>query len=315
MTKKIMFSLLMIIALAGVVFSLSPEPAAAQQEETQTVWQVIQADESLSDFEAWLKAAGLVDNLSSDNPFTVFAPTNEAMATFESLAASTDATRTEILLYHLVNGRYTAPTIADRSSLQTLVAQPFTIEVGNGEIMLNQTATILRTDLEAGNGVVHIIDTVLTPPENALPLADDTDLDNRSGETLADVLAADGRFTTFLALSQQAGMDNELNNMFHSYTVFAPTDAAFRQMTDAQKEQWLNDPNHVEMLLTYHLVNDRLGINQIATDDYIPTAEGRPLFVTVDENSTVWLNGQPLQEFNITAANGVIHVVDAVLMP
>jgi uncharacterized surface protein with fasciclin (FAS1) repeats len=58
-----------------------------------------------------------------------------------------------------------------------------------------------------------------------------------------------------------------------------------------------------------------LGINQIATDDYIPTAEGRPLIVSLDENKTVLLNNQLLEEFNIIAANGVIHVTDTVLMP
>lgn len=311
MIKKIMFSLLMIFLLTGVVFSLTTESALAQEENSQTVWQIIQDDESSSDFEAWVKAAGLVDNLQGDGPFTVFAPTNEAMAVFETEAANHAVTYTDMLLYHLVNGRYLAPHIANQSSLQTLFGERVGITVENGEIVLNDTTTITLTDVEAANGVVHIIDTILTPPENTLRFMDK----DAVSENLAEVLAADGRFTTFLSLSEQVGLDDDLNNSYHNYTVFAPTDDAFAQMTDEQKEQWLTDQEDIDMLLSYHLVSDRLGINQIATDDYIPTNEGRPLFVSVDENSTVWLNGQPLQEFNITAANGVIHVVDAVLMP
>jgi uncharacterized surface protein with fasciclin (FAS1) repeats len=62
-------------------------------------------------------------------------------------------------------------------------------------------------------------------------------------------------------------------------------------------------------------VGDKLGINQIATDDYILTQEGRPLVVHINENQQVLLNGHPITEFNMIAANGVIHVVESVLMP
>jgi uncharacterized surface protein with fasciclin (FAS1) repeats len=62
-------------------------------------------------------------------------------------------------------------------------------------------------------------------------------------------------------------------------------------------------------------VNDQLGINQIATSTYLPTVEGRPLIITTNEALQVQLNGQPLTEFNIVAANGVLHVVDTVPVP
>lgn len=81
-------------------------------------------------------------------------------------------------------------------------------------------------------------------------------------------------------------------------------------------EQWLSDPQGaLRTILSYHIVGDRLSINQIATDDYLPTLEGRALVVTTDEEITVYLNGRPVQSFNILAANGLIHVMDEVVMP
>ena len=77
----------------------------------------------------------------------------------------------------------------------------------------------------------------------------------------------------------------------------------------------MNDPQSLKAILSYHVIGDSLSINQIANDDIIPTLEGRPLIVTTDASQNVSLNGTPLASFNIVAANGVIHVVDTVLMP
>jgi uncharacterized surface protein with fasciclin (FAS1) repeats len=81
-------------------------------------------------------------------------------------------------------------------------------------------------------------------------------------------------------------------------------------------ESWLSDPGGaLNTILSYHIVGDRLSINQIATDEYIPTLEGRALAVTTDEDVQVYLNGRPIQSFNILSTNGVIHVVDEVILP
>jgi uncharacterized surface protein with fasciclin (FAS1) repeats len=129
------------------------------------------------------------------------------------------------------------------------------------------------------------------------------------------VLAEDGRFTTFLSLLDNANLDVDLDNSAQRYTVFAPTDAAFEKLSDEQMNQIMNDANTREAILFYHIVGDMLGINQIATDDYIPTLEGRPLIVTTNNNQQVFINGEQLTTFNIVAANGVVHAVDTVLMP
>jgi uncharacterized surface protein with fasciclin (FAS1) repeats len=233
------------------------------------------------------------------------------MATFEAQTAESSATRTEILLYHVMNGRYAGPQVANFSTQPTLLGEHVVINVEGGQIILNDTTNITTTDVAAINGVVHIVDALLMPPVNSLITTDKGSREN----TVDEVLAADGRFTTFLSLLEQAGMKADLANLAQSYTVFAPTDAAFEKLTESQVDAWLADREDIERLVSYHLVNDPLGINQIATDDYIPTSEGRPLFVSLDDNMTVLLNNRPLEDFNIIAANGVIHVVDTVLTP
>jgi uncharacterized surface protein with fasciclin (FAS1) repeats len=133
---------------------------------------------------------------------------------------------------------------------------------------------------------------------------------------MAEVLANDGRFNTLLSLAEQAGLMSALESTSSAYTLFAPTDEAFEAVPDKLMEEWLADPEGaLNVILSYHVVPDRLSINQIATDDYLPTVEGRPLVVTTDEDIQVYLNGRPIQDFNILASNGLIHVVDEVILP
>jgi uncharacterized surface protein with fasciclin (FAS1) repeats len=115
------------------------------------------------------EAAGLVDVLKSEGPFTVFAPTDEAFAklpegTVESLLANPDALRA-ILLYHVVPGKVMAAQVVGMSEAAT--AQGATISISTyGESVRINDATVLTADVEASNGVIHIIDTVILPPSS-----------------------------------------------------------------------------------------------------------------------------------------------------
>ena len=123
---------------------------------------------------AAVDAAGLVDTLSSEGPFTVFAPTDEAFVaaldalglTAEELLADTD-TLTEILTYHVVAGEVDAATAIslDGESAATVNGAEIEISVVDGNVMIND-ATVVTPDVMADNGIIHIIDTVLLPPAN-----------------------------------------------------------------------------------------------------------------------------------------------------
>jgi transforming growth factor-beta-induced protein len=284
------------------------ETDETQAETTPTLMEVIAADAQLSDLETLVEATGLADNLTKDGPFTVLAPTNAALATLDAVTANNNATITDILLYHIINGQYSHADLANVSTIPTLFGEHVAFNVEGGEVMLNDSVSFITTDIEAENGVVHIVDTLLVPPENSLI----TSNKGSWSKTVDEVLAADGRFTTFLALAEAAGLRESLADLGQTYTVFVPTDAAYEQLPEALLADMWADP---ETFVSYLLVNDQLGVNQIATATYIPTIEGRPLFVTTNEALQVQLNGQPLTEFNIVAANGVMHVVETVPVP
>jgi transforming growth factor-beta-induced protein len=314
--KRKLYFVLGVLLLSFAISAWGAQPAAAtaaiQEESEQSVWDVITANEELGEFATLTEAAVLADNLDGDGPFTVFAPTNSVLDDLQSIFADSETTPTDALLYHIVNGNYNGAAVANRSTLMTLMGEPISIDVKNGQIVLNDTVIVTTTDIVAENGVVHVINGVLLPPENALSTSDKGSPD----ATLLQVLEEDGRFTTFLTLAEQAGFTDEFSAVNNTYTIFAPTDTAFENMSEEQMDEYTKNTAAIKAILSYHLVGDELGINQIATDDYIPTLEGRPLFVTYNEDDlVVRLNGQPLTDFNIVAKNGVIHAVDAVLAP
>ena len=116
------------------------------------------------------KAAGLVETLQGKGPFTVFAPTDEAFAalpagTLDGLLKDPEALK-KILLYHVVSGEVTADKVVGMTSADTVEGSPIAISVKDGKVYLNDTAQVVKTDIMASNGVIHVIDKVLLPPAN-----------------------------------------------------------------------------------------------------------------------------------------------------
>jgi len=120
---------------------------------------------------AAVKAAGLVDTLKSPGPFTVFAPTDEAFAKLpagtidELLKPENKQKLTDILLYHVVSGKVMAADVVKLTSAKTVLGKDVTITVKDGKVFLNDTVQVIITDIETANGVIHVIDAVLLPPQ------------------------------------------------------------------------------------------------------------------------------------------------------
>ena len=165
-------------------------------------------------------------------------------------------------------------------------------------------------------------------PEYTEMSADDTVADATTDAALSDVVAADPRFTTLASAIEAAGIGGDLAGD-GPYTLFAPSNAAFEKLPDGALAE-LTTPENGEQLtkiLRYHLVDGRTmaaGLNEaIASADgsaEIPTAEGTVLLASVDESGNVVItdtagNEAMVTEADIEAGNGVIHVVDTVLMP
>lgn len=136
----------------------------------KTIAELAIETESLSTLVAAVKAAGLVDTLKGEGPFTVFAPTNEAFAklpagTVESLLKPENVDKLkQILLYHVVPGKVMAADVVKVKAAKSAQGEPIAFEVVNGAVKLNQNSKVISTDIDASNGVIHVIDSVILPP-------------------------------------------------------------------------------------------------------------------------------------------------------
>jgi len=143
----------------------------AMMEEKNTIVDIAVADGRFNTLVAAVTAADLVETLSGEGPFTVFAPTDDAFAalpagTLDSLLLPENKQAlTDILLYHVVSGKVMAADVVTLTSAPTVLGKDVTITVKDGKVYLNDTVQVIITDIEASNGVIHVIDAVLLPPQ------------------------------------------------------------------------------------------------------------------------------------------------------
>lgn len=161
------------IVLAGFTMTsaaCSDDDGIVEVEEPQTIVDVA-VDGGFNTLVAAVQAAGLVETLQGDGPFTVFAPTDEAFAklpdgTVESLLLPENRDQlVSILTYHVVSGAVTSDQVVNLSKASTVQGSELDIAVNNGNVTIND-ANVIAVDVEASNGVIHVIDTVLLPPAN-----------------------------------------------------------------------------------------------------------------------------------------------------
>lgn len=288
-------------------------PSMTAAEELPTIVEIAVADGRFDTLVAAVTAAGLVETLSGEGPFTVFAPTDEAFAalpegTIEALLADPQGALTNILLYHVVSGAVMAADVVELDAATTVFGEDIAITIENGNVVLNGTANVIITDIEASNGVIHVIDAVILPPSLAAASAEEL-------PTIVEIAVADGRFDTLVAAVTAAGLVETLSSE-GPFTVFAPTDDAFAALPAGTIEALLADPQGaLTDILLYHVVSGKVMAADVVELDAAPTVFGENITITV-ENGAVILNGTVRVIItDIEASNGVIHVIDAVLLP
>ena len=162
-----------VLVLACVVMGLVASNAAFAEKATaeKNVVEIAAGNPDFSTLVAAVKAAGLVETLSGKGPFTVFAPTNAAFeklpkGTLESLLKPENKGKlAAILTYHVVAGKVLAADAVKLDKAKTVNGAEFTIAVKDGNVLLNNTAKVVKTDIQGVNGVIHVIDSVILPPE------------------------------------------------------------------------------------------------------------------------------------------------------
>ena len=287
------------IVLAACAPAATPVPEPTPEPAPQTVVDVAVSDGRFTTLVAAVEAAGLVETLQGEGPFTVFAPTDDAFAalpegTVEALLADIP-TLTSILLYHVVPGNVPASEVVELATLETVAGIPLVVRVEMGNVYINDAMVVL-TDVAASNGVIHVIDSVILPPADIVSTA-----------------VADGRFTTLVAAVEAAGLVETLQGE-GPFTVFAPTDDAFAALPAGTVEALLADIPALTDILLYHVVPGRLFAADVLVQESLATVQGQSLAIRQDMGMA-YVNESQIVITDILTSNGVIHVIDAVLLP
>ncbi len=270
--------------------------------QSATVYDVISGSASHTTLKAAVEAAGLDSTLKGEGPFTVFAPTDEAFAalpagTVETLLADPGGALTDILLYHVVGAKALSTDLSDGQMITTAEGKQVSVTIRNDSVFINN-ALVTAADIIADNGVVHVINAVLIPPT----------------VTVYDVISGSAVHTALKAAIDAAGLDSTLKGE-GPFTVFAPTDEAFAALPAGTVETLLADPGGaLTDILLYHVVGAKALSTDLSDGQLITTAGGKTLTVSI-RNDSVLIDNALVTVGDLNADNGVVHVINAVLIP
>jgi len=312
-----------VFIMLALVLGLMPTQAVFAQDAPADIVDTAAAAGSFNTLVTAVQAAGLVDALKGEGPLTVFAPTDEAFAklppeTLQAALADPQGLLTQILLYHVVSGKVMAGDLSDGMEAATLQTENIQFTLGDGVAMVND-ANIIATDIETSNGVIHVIDTVILPPSltgaaaSAEPAAEEASSETALAD-IVDTAVAAGSFNTLVAAVQAAGLVDALKGE-GPFTVFAPTDDAFAKLPQETIDALLADPaGDLTQILLYHVVPGKVMAGDLSDGLAADTLQGSSvLFALSDGGAKV--NDANIIVTDIETSNGVIHVIDSVILP
>ncbi len=249
-----------------------------------------------------VKEAGLVETLKGEGPFTVFAPTDDAFAelpegTIETLLKPENKQKlVDILTYHVVPGSVKAEQVVKLDSAKTVNGQSVSIAVSDKGVMVDN-AKVIKTDITTSNGIIHVIDSVILPKD------------------IVDRAVSAGSFNTLVAAVKAAGLVETLKGE-GPFTVFAPTDAAFAKLAEGTVESLLKPENKQKLvdILTYHVVPGKVLAQDVIGMKKAKTVQGKEFSIKVKDGS-VSVDNAKVVATDILCNNGVIHVIDEVILP
>ncbi|MEZ9862706.1 fasciclin domain-containing protein [Vibrio breoganii] len=283
-----------------------------------TVVDAAVADGNFTTLVAAVQQAGLVETLSDPNAeLTVFAPTDAAFEKFlmennltaDELLGSPDLA--DILTYHVYAGEVDAATAIGLAGNTVGMFNGDNVALSlSGDNLLVNTSTVTATDIITGNGIVHVIDAVLVPPADM----------GEPTSNIVETAVNDGRFTVLVQALITANLDGALADENETYTVFAPTDDAFTALLaelNIDAATLLADPNLADILLNHVVqgaaVDSVTAMSLNGTN--VTTMAMKEIAIAIDdETDTLTVGGSNVIIRDIYTTNGVIHVIDAVIL-
>ncbi len=279
-------------------------PASAVVEGKNIVETAL-ASEDFSTLVKAVTAAGLAEALQAEGPLTVFAPTNAAFAKLpkETVAELFDpknkAMLQAILTYHVAAGKLTSKEVVSRDATASLNGQRIQFKTTDDGVKISG-ATLLSADIECTNGVIHVIDTVILP----------------STLDIVETAMKAGSFKTLGTALKAAQLAEALKGK-GPFTVFAPSDEAFAALPRGTVEDLLEPENREKLaaILKYHVVPGRVYTSDFSEKRGLKTLQGQALKAGSREGKTFMVQGAKIISADIDTTNGVIQVIDKVLLP
>jgi transforming growth factor-beta-induced protein len=264
-----------------------------------TVADIIVNSPDHNTLETAIVKAELLDALKGQGPFTVFAPTDKAFkaipsSTLNSILANKTLLQS-ILTYHVVSGAASKSDLKDGQFIKTLNGKSVNVKFDKGNVFIDN-AKVLITDLKAANGIVHVIDAVMLPPN-----------------TVVDIIVNSSVHNTLENAVKSAGLVSTLSGA-GPFTVYAPTDKAFASLPEGTLQAVLNNKPLLTSILTYHVAGTKILAADKTDGQIIKTLNGKDVIVKF-ANGNVFINDSKVIVTDLMADNGIVHVIDAVLIP
>jgi uncharacterized surface protein with fasciclin (FAS1) repeats len=308
---------------AGSFDGMATDPAATAASNNPLLSTLVTA----------VKAAGLVDTLNGDGPFTIFAPTNDAFAAIP--ASQLDAILadkemlTKILTYHVIAGtKYDAAGLGGAGELESVEGEKVTF--GADGTTVNE-ANVLCSNVTTANATVHIIDSVLLPPSLTMPTemaaleptgpgcaavpADGAgSFDGMAKDPAATAASNNPLLSTLVTAVTEAGLVDTLNGD-GPFTIFAPVNDAFAAIPADQLDAILADKDMLTKILTYHVIaGEQLSSADLIAAGSAVTVNGAELTFGSDMGMLT-VNGAKTLCMDVPTANATVHIIDTVLVP
>lgn len=281
----------------------TPTPAPTQK----TIAEIASGDTSFSILVAALNKASLTATLNGTGTFTVFAPNNKAFRdlglSVAAINAITDpadiADLKDLLMYHVLGTEVKSTQLSNAyvPTLYTVNNNGVSLKVSIAPVKLNKTTNVVTADIDASNGILHVIDEVLTPP------------------SVVDIALMDDNFSTLVSAVVKAELVGTLEET-ENLTVFAPVNKAF---SDINFDLAGTSKDALAPILTAHVLGSQVRSSQIKNGDKATTLNAK-VELTFNTTSGVKFNGGKTTDVSVTAAdiqayNGVVHVINKVVLP
>jgi len=323
MKKSLLALVVAAVAVAGISGSATASSPKRTGANDKNIVQVAASNPQFSTLVALVKKAGLAGALSKGS-LTVFAPTNAAFAYLKAhdpatyTAATTNSSvLKKVLTYHVIGKKILAPAAIAAAKagakVPTLEGEKIALSLVGGKIKLNGAATVVTPNVMASNGVIHVINRVLVPPSLMKAPA--------PTQSILQIAAGNPDFSTLVSLVQKAGLVQTLSGA-GPFTIFAPTNEAFQKLATASPATYqavVTDPALLAKVLTYHAVAGAVTSTQALAvakqNGSVTSVEGEPIALSLVGGKLTLDGSSTVVTADILATNGVIHVIDTVLVP